>query len=79
MSKTVSIGLSSIVMTDRIIALISPEGNPAKRLIGDARERGTLIDATHGRKTRTVLVMDNGSVVLSALLPETIAARITTE
>lgn len=76
MNKTVNVGFSNIVMTDRIVAMVSSEGNPAKRLVSNARENGNLVDATHGRKTRTLLIMDNGSVVLSALLPDTIAARL---
>ena len=66
------------VLRDRksVVAIISPESAPIKRLVQDARDGNTLIDATFGRKTRSVLVMDNGWIILSALQPETISHRI---
>ena len=61
--------------TAKIIAIVSPDSAPIKRLVQNAKESGTAIDATQGRKTKSVLVMENSQVVLSALLPETIAGR----
>ena len=79
MSKLIHIGFGNIVNTDKIIAIVSPDAAPIKRLIQHAKENGTAIDATQGRKTKSVLVMENSQVVLSALLPETIAGRATGE
>ena len=73
--KLVNIGFGNMVNTDRMIAIVSPESAPIKRMIQDARERGLLIDASFGRSTRAVLTMDSGNVILSALTPETLAAR----
>ena len=70
-----NIGLGSFVNSDRIIAIINPESAPVKRLVQDARERGTLVDATYGRRTRGILVMDQGQIVLSPLQPSTIVDR----
>lgn len=75
----VSVGFGNIVSGSRIIAVITPDSAPVKRLIQDARERHMLIDASCGRKTRAVLVMDSGHVVLSALQSETVARRLNTE
>lgn len=72
----VNIGFGNIVSAGRIISLITPDSAPAKRMIQEARERGKLVDASHGRKTRAVIVMDSTHVVLSALQAETIANRI---
>ncbi len=72
----IHIGFCNIVNTAKIIAIVSPEAAPIKRLAQSARERGLAIDATQGRKTKSVLVMENSQVVLSALLPETIAGRV---
>ena len=74
----IHIGFGNIVNTSKIIAIVSPESAPIKRLVQNAKERGTAIDATQGRKTKSVLVMENSQVVLSALLPETIAGRVQT-
>ena len=71
-----NIGFGNMVMAGKVVAIISPESAPIKRMVQDAREHNTLIDATFGRKTRSVLMMDNGQVVLSAIQPETIAHRI---
>ncbi len=73
--KLVSIGFGNLVSQQRIISIISPESAPIKRMVQDVRERGLLIDASFGRSTRSVIVMDSGNVILSALPPETIAAR----
>ena len=78
-SALVSVGFGNIVSGARIIAVITPDSAPVKRLIQDARERRVLIDASCGRKTRAVLVMDSGHVVLSALQSETIARRLNSE
>ena len=71
-----NIGFGNMVMGEKVVAIISPESAPIKRLMQEARERNTLIDATFGRKTRSVLIMDNSQVILSALQTETIAHRI---
>ena len=79
MNKLIHIGFGNIVNTDKIIAIVSPDAAPVKRLVQRAKENGTAIDATQGRKTKSVLVMENSQVVLSALLPETIAGRAVLE
>lgn len=73
--KLISIGFGSMVSADRVIAVIAPDSAPVKRLIQESRERGMLIDATYGRKTASVFIMDSGHVVLSALAADKIAAR----
>jgi len=73
--KLVNIGFGNIVSAGRIVAIVSPESAPIKRIISDAREKSMLIDATFGRRTRAVIVIDNGFLLLSALQPETVAAR----
>ncbi len=74
--KLINIGFGNLLSAGRLIAVISPDSAPVKRMIQEAREEGSLIDATYGRKTQAVLVMDSDHVVLSALRPETVAARI---
>ena len=74
--KLVSIGFGNLISAERIIAIVSPESAPIKRMIQEVRERGDLIDASFGRSTRSVLIMDSGNVILSALTPENLAARI---
>ena len=74
--KLINIGFGNMVSAGRIIAIVSPESAPIKRMIADARERNCLIDATYGRRTRAVIISDNGSTILSALQPETIAGRL---
>lgn len=71
----VNIGFGNIVNATRIVAIISPDSAPIKRLIQNAKDAGKAIDATQGRRTRAVLVMDDGHILLSALLPETISSR----
>ena len=73
--KLIGIGFGNLVSAERIVAIVSPESAPIKRMIQDARERGLLIDASFGRSTKSVLTMDSGNVILSALPPETVAAR----
>jgi len=74
--KLVNIGFGGMVAEERILAVISPDSSPIKRIIQDVRERGQLIDASFGRKTQAVLVMDSGHVILSALTPDEITARV---
>lgn len=73
--QLVNIGFGNMVSAGRMISIVSPESAPIKRIVQDSREKGALIDATCGRKTRTVIIMDSDHVVLSALQPETVAAR----
>ena len=73
--KLVNIGFGNMVSADKVVAVVSNESAPIKRLVQEARERGAVIDATFGRKTKTVIIMDSGSVVLSAIMPETVAGR----
>ena len=75
MLDVVNIGFGNIAMTSRIIAIVTPDSAPLKRLVSEARESKKLIDATFGRRTRSVLVMDNNFVILSAITPETIMVR----
>lgn len=74
--KTVHVGFNNAVVARKIVAIINSDSNPSKRLIADARANGRLIDATEGRRTRTVIVMDDGYAVLSALMPETLVTRV---
>ncbi|MBB5264476.1 hypothetical protein HNP82_001603 [Catenibacillus scindens] len=75
MTGFVNIGFGNIVNATRIVAMISPDSAPVKRLVQSAKDTGMAIDATQGRRTRAVLVMDDGHILLSALLPETISSR----
>jgi len=75
--KLINIGFGNIVSANRIIAIVSPESAPIKRIIQEARERGMLVDATYGRRTRAVIVADSDHVILSAVQPETVANRLT--
>ena len=79
MNQLIHIGFGNIVNTGKIIEIVSPDSAPVKRMVQRAKENGIAIDATQGRKTKAVLVMENSQVVLSALLPETIAARAQVE
>lgn len=74
--KLVNIGFGNIVAANRIVAIVSPESAPIKRIIQEAREKGVLIDATYGRRTRAVIIVDSGHIVLSAVQPETVANRL---
>ena len=73
--RLLNIGFGNSVVLERIISIVSPDSAPVKRMIQDARERGILIDATYGRKTRAVIVTDSGHIVLSGLQTETITGR----
>lgn len=74
-----NIGYGNMVSANRVIAIISPDSAPVKRIIQDAKEKGSLIDATYGRKTRCVIVMDDGHIVLSSNTPETVGGRLSAE
>jgi extracellular matrix regulatory protein A len=74
--KLINIGFGNIVSASRIIAIVSPESAPIKRVISEARERGMLIDATYGRRTRAVIAADSGHIILSAVQPETVKHRL---
>lgn len=73
--KLVNIGFGNVVAAGRIVAIVSPDSSPIKRIIQDAKEKLTLIDATYGRRTRAVIITDSEHVILSAVQPETVAAR----
>ena len=77
--KLINIGFGNMISAGRLIAIVSPESAPIKRMVQEARDRAVLIDATYGRRTRAVLIMDNDHLVLSALQPETISYRISGE
>lgn len=72
----INIGFGNIVAGNRVIAVVSPESAPIKRIVQEARERGMLIDATYGRRTRAVIITDSDHVVLSAIQPETVSHRL---
>ena len=74
--KLLNIGFGNMVSTDRMVAIVSPDSAPIKRMIQEGRDRGMLIDATYGRKTRSVVIMDSDHIVLSAIQPDTVAARL---
>lgn len=74
--KLINIGFGNMVSASKLIAIVSPESAPIKRIIQDARDKGCLIDATYGRRTRAVIVMDSDHVILSAIQPETVANRV---
>lgn len=74
--KLVNIGFGNMVSTERIITVVSPDSAPIKRIVQEAKERGMLIDASYGRRTRAVIIMDSDHVVLSAILPVSIASRV---
>lgn len=76
-TRLINIGFGNIVAASRIIAIVSPDSAPIKRIIQEARDKGILIDATYGRRTRAVVITDSGHVVLSAVQPETVAHRFT--
>ncbi len=73
--KLINIGFGNMVAAEKVVAVVSPDSAPIKRMVQEAKEAGSLIDATYGRRTKAVLVMDGGTVVLSAVLPETVAGR----
>lgn len=77
--KLINIGFGNIVSANRLIAIVSPESAPIKRIIQEARDRGMLIDATYGRRTRAVIITDSDHIILSAVQPETVAHRLTSK
>jgi extracellular matrix regulatory protein A len=76
LNRLINIGFGNVVNSNKIIGIISPEAAPIKRMVQNAKDAGTAIDATCGRKTKAVIVTESGHLVLSALLPETIANRV---
>lgn len=74
--KLINIGFGNMVSASRVIAIVSPDSAPIKRIIQDVRDKGQLVDATYGRRTRAVVIMDSGHVLLSAIQPETVAGRM---
>ena len=74
--KLINIGYGNVVLADKIVAVVSPESAPIKRIIQDAREKGNLIDASYGRRTRSVIISESNHVILSSVQPETIANRL---
>ena len=74
--KLINVGYGNMVAVSHIIAIVSPDSAPIKRMVQDAKERGTAIDATFGRRTKAVIITDSDHVILSAIQPETIAARL---
>lgn len=77
--QLLNIGFGNMVSSDRIIAIVSPDSAPIKRLIQESKDKGTIIDATYGRRTRAVIIMDSDHIILSAVLPETVAGRLDTD
>ena len=74
--KLINIGFGNMVSASRMVAIVSPESAPIKRIVQDAKERGTLIDATHGRRTRAVIITDSDHIILTYLQAETVANRL---
>ena len=74
--KLINIGFGNIVTAERIVSIVSPESAPIKRIVQEAKDSKTAIDATYGRRTRSVLIMDSGHIILSAVQPETVAGRV---
>lgn len=75
--NTLSIGLGNFVAADRVVAIVSPDSAPVKRMVSEAKDKGLAIDSTFGRRTRSVIVMDSGQIVLSSIQPQTIIDRNT--
>lgn len=73
--KLINIGFGNMVSSGRVLAIVSPDSAPIKRIVQEAKDRSMLVDATYGRKTKAVLIMDTDHVILSAIQPETIAGR----
>lgn len=76
MNRLINVGFGNVVNESKVVGIISPEAAPVKRMVQNAKDSGMAIDATCGRRTRAVIVTDSGHLVLSALLPETISARV---
>ncbi len=75
--KLINIGFGSMVNAGRVVAVVSPESSPIKRIVQESKERGRLVDATHGRRTRAVIITDSDHVILTYLQPETVSVRLT--
>lgn len=75
-TRLINIGFGNLVSAQRIVAIVSPESAPIKRMVSESRDQGTLIDATYGRRTRAVIFTDSGHVILCAVQPETVAHRL---
>lgn len=73
--KLISIGFGNMISSEKLVAIVSPESAPIKRVIQEAKDKGTLIDATYGRKTRAVVIMESDHIILSAVQPESLAGR----
>ena len=74
--KFINIGYGNMISAEKVITIVSPESAPIKRMVQEARDDGRAIDATHGRKTRAVIVMESGHIILSSLIAETLVARL---
>lgn len=74
--KLINIGFGNMVSANRVIAIVAPDSAPIKRIVAEARERGMLIDATYGRRSRAVIITDSDHIILSAIQPETVAHRL---
>ena len=74
--KLINIGFGNMVSANRLVAIVSPESAPIKRVIRDAEDKGILVNATYGRRTRAVIIMDSGHIILSSIQPETVAHRL---
>ncbi len=77
--KLINIGFGNLVNAEKIMAVVNPDAAPIKRLVSRAKEEGTAVDATQGRRTKAVLILDNGTILLSALQPETVGKRLSPE
>ncbi len=77
--KLISIGFGNMISSEKLVAIVSPESAPIKRVIQEAKEKGTLIDATYGRKTRAVVIMESEHIILSSVQPESLAGRFNEE
>lgn len=77
--QLINIGFGNIVSANRIIAIVSPDSAPIKRIVQEAKDNGNAVDATYGRRTRAVIIMDSGHIILSAVQPETVAGRLDKE
>lgn len=75
--KLINIGFGNMVSASRVVAIVSPESAPIKRVVQEAKEKGTLIDATHGRRTRAVIITDTEYIILTYLQPETVSTKVT--
>ena len=77
--KLINIGYGNVVLANKVVAIVSPESAPIKRIVQDARDKGNLIDATYGRRTRAVIITDSDHIILSSVQPETGAGRLDDE